>query len=503
MGDKSTVLIVDDHLIIQQTLKHLLADEGYHLAFASNGTQALELAAQLVPDVILLDVIMPDIDGFEVCRRLRASPLLAEVPVLLLTALQDRESRLRGLEAGADDFISKPFDGLELLTKLRTTTRLNRYRRLVEERLRREQAEGALRESQERYRLISELTSDYAYLFRIESDGTLVPEWMSEAFVRITGFTPEEATHCGIWTGLIYPQDLPLAEEQWRALCSGETSVSEYRILTRNGEVRWLRNYARPVWDAAQGRVVRILGAAQDITARKQAEEQVARHRQDLQRLSAQLFSAQETERARLARELHDELGQALTAISLDLAEALKSLPPDLPPRFTEKLTTARTVAKEALDQVRRLSLDLRPGILDDLGLVSALRWYLNRWNKNYEIQVDFQVSGLEERLSPELETALYRVVQEAMTNVAKHAQANQVRVLLEHTPSTIVALIEDNGRGFVPDEVFGRTPVEGTGLLGIRERISLLGGQFTLISHPGRGTCLSIVVPLADGGQA
>ncbi|MGQ9600413.1 MAG: response regulator [Anaerolineae bacterium] len=500
--DKSTVLIVDDQVIIQQTLKHLLAEEGYHLAFANNGTQALELAAQLIPDVILLDVIMPDIDGFEVCRRLRASSLLADVPILLLTALQDRQSRLRGLEAGADDFISKPFDGLELLTKLRTTTRLNRYRRLLEERSRREQAEGALQESQERYRLISELTSDYAYLFRVEPDGSWVPEWMSEAFIRITGFMPEEAISCGAWAGLIHPQDLPLAQEQCRRLGSGETTISEYRILTRNGEIRWLRNYGRPVWDAAQSRVVKILGAAQDITARKQAEEEVARHRRDLRRLSAQLFSAQEAERARLARELHDELGQALTAISLDLAEALKSLPPDSPPRFIDKLTTARMVANEALDQVRRLSLDLRPGILDDLGLVSALRWYLNRWNKSYEIQVEFQVMGLEERLPPELETALYRIVQEAMTNVAKHAQASQVRVLLERTPSTTLALIEDNGRGFVPDEVFRETPIQGAGLLGIRERASLLGGQFTITSHPGQGTCLLVEVPLPDGGH-
>lgn len=131
MGYKSTVLIVDDLDSVREVLKGLLTGQGYNLVFASNGREALTKAAQFTPDLILLDVMMPDMDGFEVCQRLRDDPLLAEVPVIMLTALDDTDSRVRGIEVGADDFISKPFSSTELQARVRTTTRLNRYRRLL------------------------------------------------------------------------------------------------------------------------------------------------------------------------------------------------------------------------------------------------------------------------------------------------------------------------------------------------------------------------------------
>ncbi|MFN8458847.1 MAG: response regulator [Anaerolineae bacterium] len=130
----NTVLIVDDEEFGRETVGDLLIPQGFHLIFAANGPEALEKAAAFTPDVILLDVMMPGMDGFEVCRRLRADPLLAEVPVIMVTALDDRASRLQGLESGADDFISKPFDRLELRARVKTIIRLNRYRRLLTER---------------------------------------------------------------------------------------------------------------------------------------------------------------------------------------------------------------------------------------------------------------------------------------------------------------------------------------------------------------------------------
>jgi len=134
MTPKPTVLIVDDEPLGRDSLEALLLTQGYNLAFAADGKEALAQAKELVPDVILLDVMMPDMDGFEVCRHLRNDPVLADVPVILVTALDDRDSRLQGIEAGADDFITKPFDRTELRTRVRTITRLNRFRRLLAER---------------------------------------------------------------------------------------------------------------------------------------------------------------------------------------------------------------------------------------------------------------------------------------------------------------------------------------------------------------------------------
>ncbi|MBI1876793.1 MAG: response regulator [Chloroflexi bacterium] len=149
MDPTHTILIVDDNSAGRETLAELLMATEYNLVFASDGLEALTKAAELTPDLILLDVMMPGMDGFEVCRRLRANPHLAEAPVILITALDDHASRLQGLEAGADDFISKPFDKLELRARVRTITRLNRYGSLLAERAKLEQAHRELQEAYE------------------------------------------------------------------------------------------------------------------------------------------------------------------------------------------------------------------------------------------------------------------------------------------------------------------------------------------------------------------
>src|SRR3990172_337106 len=140
----STVLIVDDEYAGRETLQSVLEGEGYNIEMAENGPQAIEKAKQLLPDVILLDVMMPGMTGFEVCQRIRNDPQIAEIPIIVLTALDDRESMLTALKAGADDFISKPFDRFELRARLLGITRLNRYHKLVEERAKLQQAHAQL-----------------------------------------------------------------------------------------------------------------------------------------------------------------------------------------------------------------------------------------------------------------------------------------------------------------------------------------------------------------------
>jgi signal transduction histidine kinase/DNA-binding response OmpR family regulator len=188
MEQESTILIVDDEAVGRETLEALLMAQGYDLAFANNGAEALSKAGELTPDLILLDVMMPGMDGFEVCRRLRTDPLLAEVPVIMVTALDDRDSRLRGIEVGADDFISKPFDRAELRAKARTVTRLNRYRQLLLGRTHRQQAEEEIhhlyQELQRYADRLGETTpsrtlrvGSLAQWFK-DNEATIVPTWI-------------------------------------------------------------------------------------------------------------------------------------------------------------------------------------------------------------------------------------------------------------------------------------------------------------------------------------
>jgi PAS domain S-box-containing protein len=223
-------------------------------------------------------------------------------------------------------------------------------------------------------------------------------------------------------------------------------------------------------------------------------------HQEELQRLSAQLMNAQEEERKRISQELHDELGQSLTAMSINLAAIRALLPEQLDHMALERLDETTGLVDETLDRVRDLSLELRPSMLDDLGLVPTLRWYVSSYEKRAGVDVVLHTINLDERLAPEMETVLYRVVQEALTNVARHAQASVVRARLERTGHTINVLLEDDGIGFDERSVATRDASQrGAGLVGIRERVSSQGGTLDVHSQPGQGTHLTIQMPLSD----
>nr|MBC8264678.1 PAS domain S-box protein [Anaerolineales bacterium] len=224
----------------------------------------------------------------------------------------------------------------------------------------------------------------------------------------------------------------------------------------------------------------------------------ITEQRRGLQRLSAQLVNAQEAERKRISQELHDEMGQALTAMKINLAEIKRALPSETATAVAERLAETVSLADQTLEQMREMSLELRPAMLDDLGLQYALRWYVSRYARRLGIEVKLEAPDFEGRLAAEAETALYRVVQEALTNVARHAQAHSVRIHLGCGESTVTMVIEDDGQGFDPQEIAGRAPAErGAGLLGMRERVAILGGDLRVESRPGQGTRLSINVPV------
>ncbi len=225
-----------------------------------------------------------------------------------------------------------------------------------------------------------------------------------------------------------------------------------------------------------------------------QQHQQTLENRRDLQRLSARLVRAQEEERRAIARELHDEIGQALTAIKMDLTRAARS--PETPGKTRQALEEARTVADRALQAVRDLSQLLHPSMLDDLGLPDTLNWYLRGFSQRTGIRTDLIADRMETRLATEVEVCAYRIVQEAMTNVARHAQASFCRIYLQRLPHTLLVTVEDNGKGFDVRRPGAGHSRRGLGLMGIQERVSDLGGTFRLESTPGKGTRLSVELP-------
>jgi signal transduction histidine kinase len=223
---------------------------------------------------------------------------------------------------------------------------------------------------------------------------------------------------------------------------------------------------------------------------------QIQADEQDLQRLSQRLVEVQEAERRFLARELHDEIGQALTGLRMILEASANAAPPDNRRGFEE----AQELVRGLLSRVRRLSLELRPSMLDDFGLVPAVLWLIEHYELRTGVRVDFRHAGLDgRRLSQEVETAAYRVVQEALTNVARHAGVADAIVRVCWAQDVLEVQVQDHGRGFDP----GQVACPATGVQGMRERAALLGGRLSIESAPGRGTCVLAELPVRATSEA
>lgn len=247
-------------------------------------------------------------------------------------------------------------------------------------------------------------------------------------------------------------------------------------------------------YSAADQRILETLAAHISVAvqnARLLEESRLSRDR--LAELSRQLVQAYETERRGIGRELHDQIGQMLTALDLILAVAAQ-LPPE---QAARKFAGAQELVHDLSNRISRLSLELRPPMLDDLGLIPALLWHINRYQEQTNIAVDFKHSGVEgSRFRPEIENTAYRLIQEALTNVARHAHASQVRLELHAREGQFEIKIEDNGQGF--NAQIGLA--QHRGLSGMRERVGLLDGEFQIKSENEKGTRVLIKLPLKEG---
>jgi PAS domain S-box-containing protein len=377
-------------------------------------------------------------------------------------------------------------DGRVVWLRDSVTVEGSRLRSLKVDITSRKQAEAALRASEQQYRMLVSNIPDVAWL--IDRDGNTL--FVSPHVERVSGYADVEICQAGAngWFGRVHPDDRPLVRKRFDALFeAGSTFDLEYRVRHRDG--RWIWLHDRAVTTYEQHGVRYAYGLYSDITDRKHAEEIRAL-------LLNQVITVQEEERRRIARELHDETAQSLASLLLGLSGLQKA----------RTLKSARTHARElhqvathALAEVRRLAWGLRPSVLDDLGLAAALTRYASDFGRTRGIVVEVDTGGLGEgRLSPGIETALYRIMQEALSNVARHAAAQRARVQVNRFGDVVSMVIEDDGRGFAPDHLPPpSTTARGLGIHTMRERAVVLNGTCTVDSTPGRGTRVTVEIPL------
>jgi len=241
-----------------------------------------------------------------------------------------------------------------------------------------------------------------------------------------------------------------------------------------------------------------VIEVLRDITERKRTEEELESSREQLRDLARHMESARETERTRIARELHDEMGQVLTALKIDLSWLSKTLSQDQI-SLREKTTTMSELTDTTISMVKTISAELRPGILDDLGLTAAIEWQAEEFQKRTGIECHVQIEP--EDITPDalLSTAIFRILQESLTNVARHAQAPRVKVSLREAAGKLVLKVRDNGRGISKEELANP---KSLGLLGMRERLLPWHGEVRIRGIEGKGTTVTASVPLKQEGE-
>jgi len=272
------------------------------------------------------------------------------------------------------------------------------------------------------------------------------------------------------------------------------TLVHEHYLAS--GDRRIVELNASPFW-GADGECHGIIESARDITERTRAEESLQRYAARLRALTKRLAEVAESERERLARELHDQVGQNLTALGINLNIVRTQMPPDVGSVVGSRLDDSLSLVQQTTERIRDVMAELRPPVLDDYGLISALHWYAEQFTQRTEIAVLVESDEPIPRLDRRAETALFRVAQEALTNVAKHAQASQVTVTVEADSETVRLLIADDGVGFDFMHLAERSRGRGWGLLTMAERAEAVGGQCFIESFPGLGTRVVVEMSL------
>ena len=263
---------------------------------------------------------------------------------------------------------------------------------------------------------------------------------------------------------------------------------------------RWVISAIYPIRAVTHDNKRVFLHMVTDITERKQAQEQLRISHDQLRTLSAHLESVREEEKRKIARDLHDETSQLLVSLHAHLEAAIATLPGDVK-KAEALLRKAQTISTTILDEIHELIYQLRPAVLDDLGLMAAISSLGDSLLKEVGVKVSTKITGKAKRLSPSLEVVIFRIVQEGFNNIAKHARANEATVGVHFQKDSIKVSIKDNGTGFdVQEAMSSKNRSHGMGLFGMRERIELVGGSLVIKSNPGRGTEITLEVPLTIG---
>ena len=520
-NEKVNILMVDDQPAKLLSYEVMLGGLDENLIKATSAKAALEVLLKTDVAVVLMDVSMPELDGFQLAAMIRQHPRFQRTAIIFVSAVHLTDlDQLKGYEHGAVDYISVPVVPELLRAKVRVLAELHRKTRQLET-LNRELEQRVLERTEElalKAELLLKLNTELVgknqeldaiihtapdIIFSRKADGSR--DYISDRFYEFTGASAGSANGFG-WLDYVYPEDKDKAMADWM-LCveSGANYEAEYRIRSKDGDYRWFRARAVPI--RGDGKILKWYGTCSDIHDSKlleqsirdsaaELEKMVDRRTDELRRLSIRLMTMQDQERRRIARDLHDGLGQELAVAKMVLDKMIlqkSAQPPE------DAWTQASGIVDRAIQQVRTISHLLHPPLLDEVGLLSALSWYVDGLTKRSGIETSLDVRPAEfPRLAAEVETAVFRIVQEALTNVFRHSEATKVWITLTQKEGIIVVAVRDDGKGIGKSIAEMRPESVGVGIGGMKQRAKEFGGELRLTNaHPG--TLVELMMPCSS----
>lgn len=487
--DTAAVLLVEDDLVDRMACRRRLGAgpaPRFRLVEADDGRAGLALAREGHPDCILLDYRLPDMSGLEFLAQLLADAdeSVRAIPVLMLTGADSAAVAIEAIRCGARDYLVKDAEGRYLEQVPAVIERL-----LREQRLRKDK-----RQAEAKFRTLVEQIQAISYI--VAADRTDRLQYISPQ-IRVLGYTPAEWLAApGLHAECLLPEDRQeVLAAVARSRMLGLPLRLEYRLRTRAGEVLWFRDHADLVSDEG-GQPLFMQGTLIDITASKLAEQSLAQSQDVLRALAAYQERIKENERQRIAREIHDELGGLLTGIKAYISvvgERCRQAGQEPDPLLAD----TAALAQDAMDTVRRVISDLRPSVLDQLGVWAALEWYAGQVAQRSGLACGCEIAPAAAALDFDAERSimLFRIVQEAMTNVQRHARARRVWLRVRREQGAILVTIEDDGCGITAGAEQGAR--KSWGILGMQERSRSLGGELALAPRAGGGTVVSLRMPM------
>ncbi|MBA3915569.1 MAG: PAS domain-containing protein [Acidobacteriales bacterium] len=452
----------------------------------------------------------------QLSRVLKAQPPWSDVPVIVLTGGGDPSHASQQLAAmreplGNLALLERPVRTVTLVSSIQTALRARRRQYEIRDYLlERKKTEDELRQSRDEFRQLANAMPQLVWV--AEANGEVY--WYNDRWFEYTGTTPEQMAGTG-WKVVHDPAVLPTVMERWTAsLKSGDPFEMEFPIRGADGVFRWFLTRVNPIL-SADHRVLRWLGtntnvdeqrsARQALSAAQQRLEGAVRERtaeldaanRNLRELTARVLRLRDEERRRIARELHDSLGQMVVALGMNLAVVEGEIP-NLTPKAADAVRQNQGFVQEISAQIRTISHLLHPPLLDEIGLSSALEWFVQGFAERSKIEVKLEIPSDFGRLPQDVETALFRVVQESLTNIHRHANSRTAQIAIQRSGEKVVREICDTGDG-IPGEKLRRlstSGVAGVGLQGMRERLRQLGGSLKVASG-AKGTTVKAEIPL------